>query len=100
MICELSIFSSLSSRLRGSFKKTSSSKPADDCYISYINSGCIGMIKPQSTQRTQRKRTERCNSDANGFDIMQLLHHLRNHIVKPASTNQNGLNYLISSAKL
>ena len=25
----------------------------------YINSGCIGMIKPQSTQRTQRKRTER-----------------------------------------
>jgi hypothetical protein len=26
---------------------------------SYINSGCIGMIKPQRTQRTQRKRTER-----------------------------------------
>ncbi len=24
-----------------------------------INSGCIGRIKPQSTQRTQRKRTER-----------------------------------------
>jgi hypothetical protein len=38
MICELSIFSSLPSRplrLRGSFKKTSSSQPAEDCYISY-----------------------------------------------------------------
>jgi hypothetical protein len=35
MICELSIFSSLPSRLRGSFKKTSSSQPAEDGYISY-----------------------------------------------------------------
>ena len=43
MICELSIFSSLPSayarlrltRLRGSFKKTSSSQPAEDCYITY-----------------------------------------------------------------
>jgi len=46
MICELSIFSSLPSRpsacarlrltrKRGSFKKTSSLQPAEDCYISY-----------------------------------------------------------------
>jgi hypothetical protein len=38
MICELSIFSSLPSRpsrLRGSFKKRSSSQPAEDGYINY-----------------------------------------------------------------
>jgi hypothetical protein len=35
MICELSIFPSRHKRLRGSFKKTSSSQPAEDCYISY-----------------------------------------------------------------
>jgi hypothetical protein len=28
--------------------------------VNYINSGCIGMIKPQRAQRTQRKRRERC----------------------------------------
>ena len=41
MICELSLFSSLPSRhkrLRGSFKKTSSSQPAEDCYIAYAAS--------------------------------------------------------------
>jgi hypothetical protein len=35
MMCQLSIFSSRPSRLRGSFKKTSSSQPGEDCYISY-----------------------------------------------------------------
>jgi len=28
--------------------------------VNHINSGCIGMIKPQRAQRTQRKRRERC----------------------------------------
>jgi hypothetical protein len=27
--------------------------------VNHINSGCIGMIKPQRAQRTQRKRRER-----------------------------------------
>ena len=38
MICELSIFSALPSRpsrLRGSFKKTSTSQRAEDFYITY-----------------------------------------------------------------
>jgi len=37
----------------------------------YINSGCIGMIKPQSTlQNAEFENREMDNSDAKGFDIM------------------------------
>jgi hypothetical protein len=35
----------------------------------YIYSRSIGMIKPQRTQRKQRKGREMNDSDTNGFDI-------------------------------
>jgi len=35
----------------------------------YIYSRCIGMIKPQRTQRKQRKGREMNDSGADGFDI-------------------------------
>ena len=39
-----------------------------------MNSGCSGMIKPQSTlQNAEFENREMNNSDANGFDITQIL---------------------------
>ena len=58
------VFSCISRSLSQIFRRNRVSRPH-----AYINSGCIGMIKPQRTQRRQRKGREMNNSDANGFDI-------------------------------
>ena len=58
------VFSCISRSLSQIFRRNRVSRPHAS-----INSGCIGMIKPQRTQRRQRKGREMNNSDANGFDI-------------------------------